>query len=285
MYLFNKRHWTWEGCDLIKVKESFVLISAGFLVFSELADDQFGKRFHGAALCLVKWIVLIQRVQRGDSLKCEPAAWLSKLFSIVITVDKVFKDEYRQSKVEVCVLLWLAQRQRIQHLISHFGNWTVKVYHYKIFSKLLYVKKTGSRTSNFLTNKTIKINILFYLYGLVWKCLLVRRLVRYPAVNPSIPGVQIQFLWDNKHYKNYVKTHIFSQKLLFTLWSSQVQFARHISRAEAPTIQSGLGPSMLTTDTRWFLNKAGKNKNKTKVGVLFLISKFLPLCAVVKAEW
>ena len=283
MYLFNKRHWTWEGCDLIKVKESFVLISAGFLVFSELADDQFGKRFHGAALCLVKWIVLIQRVQRGDSLKCEPAAWLSKLFSIVITVDKVFKDEYRQSKVEVCVLLWLAQRQRIQHLISHFGNWTVKVYHYKIFSKLLYVKKTGSRTSNFLTNKTIKINILFYLYGLVWKCLLVRRLVRYPAVNPSIPGVQIQFLWDNKHYKNYVKTHIFPQKLLFTLWSSQVQFARHISRAEAPTIQSGLGPSMLTTDTRWFLNNTGKNK--TRVGVLFLISKFLPLCAVVKAEW
>lgn len=168
MYLFNKRHWTWEGCDLIKVKESFVLISAGFLVFSELADDQFGKRFHGAALCLVKWIVLIQRVQRGDSLKCEPAAWLSKLFSIVITVDKVFKDEYRQSKVEVCVLLWLAQRQRIQHLISHFGNWTVKVYHYKIFSKLLYVKKTGSRTSNFLTIKNIKINILFYFTFMGW---------------------------------------------------------------------------------------------------------------------
>ena len=136
-----------------------------------------------------------------------------------------------------------------------------------------------------MTTTNVKINIkLFYLYGLVWKCLLVRRLVRYPAVNPSIPGVQIQFLWDNKHYKNYVKTHK-TKRLLFTLWSSHVQFARHISRAEAPTIQSGLGPSMLTTDTRWFLNNTGKNKNKTRVGVLFLISKFLPLCAVVKAEW
>ena len=48
---------------------------------------------------------------------------------------------------------------------------------------------------------------LFYLYGLVWKCLLVRRLVRYPAVNPSIPGVQIQFLGDNQHYKNYLGAH------------------------------------------------------------------------------
>ena len=135
--LFNRI--TWERCDFIEIKECFVLISAGFLVFPELADDQFGERFHVSPICLVKWIVLIQRVLGCDSLKCKPAAWLSKLCSIVITGDKVFKDEYRQSKVEVCVLLWLAQSLRIQHLISHFGNWTVKVYHYKIFSKKLKV--------------------------------------------------------------------------------------------------------------------------------------------------
>ena len=43
--------------------------------------------------------------------------------------------------------------------------------------------------------------------------------------------------------------------LFATLLSSQVQLARHISMAEAPTIQSGEGPSMLTTDTRWFLGR------------------------------
>ena len=248
---------TWERCDLIEIKERFVLISAGFLVFSEFADDQFGERFHGASLCLVKWIVLIQRIQGRNSLKCKPAAWLSKLCSIVITVDKVFKDEYRQSKVEVCVLLWLAQRQRIQHLISHFGNWTVKVYHYKIFSKKLKVKKTC------LKKRIYKIVLIPLWVGLeMFVGPATRKISRCQPQHPKgTDTVPVRQSTLQKSRKN-----IFSNKTqrLFTFWSSQVQFARHISRAEAPTIQSGLGPSMLTTETRWFLNTGSWNEKYDK---------------------
>ena len=40
--------------------------------------------------------------------------------------------------------------------------------------------------------------------------------------------------------------------------SSQVQLARQSSRDEIPTIQSGDGPNMLTSETRWFLGSVLK---------------------------